>query len=101
MLAAREQQESEPEVRRRTVVNGPSSNGGVRMRERTQDESRIVSLAQARRHHIRQQLTAQEREEFDEQYGEEDEFLFEDEVGNRDDGEEDEEFEEEEYDDDH
>ena len=36
-----------------------------------------------------------------EQYGEEDEFLFEDEVGNRDDGDEDEEFEEEEYDEDH
>lgn len=36
-------------------------------------------MAQARRHHLRQQLTPEEQEEFDEQYGDEDDLLFEEE----------------------
>ena len=47
------------------------------MRERTSEEARIGSLAQARRHHLRQQLTAEEQAEFDEQYGDEEDMLFE------------------------
>ena len=34
-------------------------------------DARITSLAQARRHHLRQQLTAEEQKEFDEHYGDE------------------------------
>lgn len=49
---------------RRQISNG--STNGIRARD-----ARITSLAQARRHHLRQQLTEEEQREFDEQYGDE------------------------------
>ena len=35
-------------------------------------------MAQARRHHLRQQLTPEEQAEFDEHYGNEEDLMFED-----------------------
>jgi len=42
-------------------------------------DARITTLAQVRRHHIRQQLTPEEQQEFDEHYGEEDDLMYEEE----------------------
>lgn len=66
----REMQVNRDVQQRRRQIEDPgaqANNTQIRARDED-DQTRIVSLAQARRHHLRQQLTPEEQEEFDEAY---------------------------------